>query len=125
MKKYGPNCKLRSDIQQELDKLAPGDEARRTELQAKIAELDKIPSGRLAALGHAGRHFDFVVERITPVAMPAEGKNVFPVRVKLLETSAWMSPGMTGVAEIYIDKRPYAYIWTRRLVNWVRMKLWL
>jgi hypothetical protein len=125
MKKYGPSCKLRSDIQQELDKLAPGDAARRAELQARIAELDKTPSGRLAALGHAGRHFDFVIERITPVAMPAEGKNVFPIRVKLLETSAWMSPGMTGVAEIYIDQRPYAYIWTRRLVNWVRMKLWL
>ncbi|MCP4375641.1 MAG: HlyD family efflux transporter periplasmic adaptor subunit [bacterium] len=81
--------------------------------------------GRLAALGHAGRYFDFVVERITPVAIPSEGKNVFPVRVKLLKPARWMQPGMTGVAEIHIDRRPYAYIWTRRLVNWIRMKLWL
>jgi len=125
MAKYGESSKERHRLQQALDALAPGDQARRGELTARIAELDKKPHGRLAALGHAGRHFDFVIERITPVARPDEGKNVFPVRVKLLETSPWMRPGMTGVAEINIDQRPYIYIWTRRLVNWVRMKLWL
>ncbi|MBT3198883.1 MAG: GAF domain-containing protein [Phycisphaerales bacterium] len=125
MKKYGESCRQRNKIQRELDALAPSDTARRKVLEGKIAELDKKPSGRLAALGHAGRHFEFVIERITPVARPDEGKNVFPVRVKLLKTAAWMRPGMTGVAEIDIDRRPYAYIWTRRLVNWIRMKLWL
>ncbi len=100
------------------------------EVMEKYEESLRDPSvgkvrGRLAALGHAGRYFDFVVERITPVAIPSEGKNVFPVRVKLLKPARWMQPGMTGVAEIHIDRRPYAYIWTRRLVNWIRMKLWL
>jgi hypothetical protein len=93
--------------------------------QESLKPGGKPVRGRLAALGHAGKHFKFVVERITPVARPAEGKNVFPVRVRLLETAKWMLPGTTGVAEIYIDRRPYIYIWTRRLVNWVRMKLWL
>ena len=32
---------------------------------------------------------------------------------------------MEGVAKIDIDKRPYAWIWTRKIINWVRMKLWL
>ncbi|MDP6635126.1 MAG: hypothetical protein QGG42_09525 [Phycisphaerae bacterium] len=125
MEKYGADCRRRNNIQRELDSLGATDPARRRKLENQIAELDKNVGGRLAALGHAGRHFDFVVERITPVARPAEGKNVFPVRIKLLRTAAWMRPGMTGVAEIYIDRRPYAYIWTRRLVNWVRMKFWL
>jgi len=125
MEKYGPSCRKRNKIQQQIDNLDPSDTAGRTKLEKQIAELDKTVGGRLAALGHAGRHFDFVVERITPVARPAEGKNVFPVRVKLLQSARWMRPGMTGVAEIYIDRRPYAYIWTRRLVNWIRMKLWL
>ena len=125
IEKYGESCKIRNKIQHELDALPPGDSEKRRELNNQIAELDKVVGGRLAALGHAGRHFDFVVERITPVARPAEGKNVFPVRVKLRNTPKWMRPGMTGVAEINIDRRPYAYIWTRRLVNWIRMKLWL
>jgi len=35
-----------------------------------------------------------------------------------------MRPGMEGVAKISIDRRHLVWIWTRRLVNWVRMKLW-
>jgi hypothetical protein len=51
-------------------------------------------------------------------------ENVFKVRVRLLDVYPWMRPGMEGVAKIDIDKRPYAWIWTRKIVNWVRMKLW-
>ena len=32
---------------------------------------------------------------------------------------------MTGQARIDVDRRRYAEIWTRRLVNWLRMKLWI
>jgi hypothetical protein len=32
---------------------------------------------------------------------------------------------MEGVAKIDLGRRSYAWIWTRRIVNWVRMKLWL
>jgi hypothetical protein len=32
---------------------------------------------------------------------------------------------MEGVAKIRIGRRTYAYLWTRKLVNWVRMKLWI
>ncbi len=55
----------------------------------------------------------------------------------LLETSAdWIAdgeeklwhktlqPGMEGVAKIEAGRAPYGYLWTRDLVNWVRMKLW-
>jgi len=50
---------------------------------------------------------------------------VFKVRVRLQETRPWMRPGMEGVAKVTIDKRPYVWIWTRKVVNWIRMKLWL
>ncbi|MDP7636536.1 MAG: guanylate cyclase, partial [Phycisphaerae bacterium] len=60
-----------------------------------------------------------------PVAEVVEQRNVFKVRVRLKQVRQWMRPGMTGVAKIEIDRRPYVYIWTRRLVNWLRMKLWL
>jgi hypothetical protein len=36
-----------------------------------------------------------------------------------------MMPKLKGVAKIRIDRRRYAWIWTRRLVNWLRMKLWI
>ena len=90
----------------------------------QIADVRVGQEGRMAVLSYPGQHFPFVVERINPVAEVVERKNVFEVRVRLLQTEKWMRPGMAGVARISIDRRPYAYIWSRRLVNWVRMKLW-
>jgi hypothetical protein len=36
-----------------------------------------------------------------------------------------MAPGMKGVAKIHVGRRSYAWLWTRDLVNWVRMRLWV
>jgi len=91
----------------------------------QIADVQVAQNGQLAALGEPDKHFAFVVERINPVAEVVEQRNVFKVRVRLKQVRQWMRPGMTGVAKIEIDHRPYVYIWTRRLVNWLRMKLWL
>jgi hypothetical protein len=31
---------------------------------------------------------------------------------------------MEGVAKVTVDDRLLAWIWTRELANWVRLKLW-
>lgn len=36
----------------------------------------------------------------------------------------WLRPGMEGVAKIEVGRKPYAWLWTRDMVRWVRMKLW-
>jgi hypothetical protein len=55
-----------------------------------------------------------------------DGENTFAVRLKL-EGSApehWR-PGMTGVAKISIGWRPLAWIATHRLIDYLRIKLWI
>jgi hypothetical protein len=37
----------------------------------------------------------------------------------------WVRPGMEGTARIDAGSRAYPWIWTRRIVNWLRMRLWL
>jgi multidrug resistance efflux pump len=83
--------------------------------------------GELATAAHPEIRVPFVVERINPVAEVVNQRNVFKVRVKLLEAKdqVRMQPGMEGAAKINIEPRRYVWIWTRRLVNWLRMKLWL
>ena len=90
-----------------------------------IAEVREGMEGELATATYPDRRIGFVVERINPVAEVVEQKNVFKVRVRLKDRPAWVRPGMEGVAKIDIDRRLYAEIWTRKLVNWIRMKLWL
>jgi hypothetical protein len=66
-----------------------------------------------------------VVERIDPLAEVRDGRNVFRVRARLLERPDWLRPGMEGVARLDVGPRPYPWIWTRRAINWVRMRLWI
>jgi GAF domain-containing protein/biotin carboxyl carrier protein len=91
----------------------------------QIFDIEVGQQGQLATASEPGRRIKFVVERINPVAEIANQRNVFKVRVQLLETYQWMRPGMEGVAKVTIGERRYAWIWSRKIVNWIRMKLWI
>lgn len=90
----------------------------------EILDIRPGQTGTLASASYPSRKIKFRVERIDPVARVSRHRNVFKVRVKLFAVPAWLRPGMEGVAHINIKKRLYAWIWTHRLVNWIRMKLW-
>jgi len=109
-----------------LFEIAPLDALRATLSvpEDQIADLQLDQTGSLATVTYPDRRIAFTVERINPVAEVVKGRNVFKVRVALDESPPWLRPGLEGVAKVSIDRRPYAWIWTRRLVNWVRLKLW-
>jgi len=103
-------------------------EALRAELsvpEEDVADLQVGQTGELATASFPDMHFGFVVERINPVAEVADQKNVFKVRVRLEELDRRMRPGLEGVAKVDIGRRRYIWIWTRPIVRWVRMKLWI
>jgi multidrug resistance efflux pump len=91
----------------------------------QITEVQVGQRGTLATASYPGQYIAFEVERVNPIAEVVKQKNVFKVRVRLLELYPWMRPGMEGVGKIDLAKRSYAWIWTRKMVNWIRMKLWL
>lgn len=91
----------------------------------EVFEIKVGQVGALATASYPGQRIKFVVERINPMAEVVEQRNVFKVRVKLVEIHPWMRPGMEGVAKVSVEKRHYAWIWTRKLINWIRMKLWI
>ncbi len=93
--------------------------------EGRIADVAEGARGELATASFPERRIAFTVERIDPVARVVEAGNVFAARVRLDETPPWTRPGMEGVAKINAGRRAYAAIWTRDLVNWVRMKLWI
>ena len=110
-----------------LFEVAPLDSLR-AELHVSEDEVSDVAVGQqgyLATATYPGDRIGFVVERVNPAAEVVNNRNVFKVRAKLSESRPWMRPGMEGVAKVTIEKRPYAWIWTRKVVNWIRMKLWL
>ena len=90
----------------------------------QIVDVQVDQEGDLATASYPGQRIRFEVERISPIAEVVNQENIFKVRVRLLDTPVWMRPGMEGVAKIDLGKRSYVWIWTRKIVNWILMKLW-
>jgi RND family efflux transporter MFP subunit len=80
--------------------------------------------GTLVLTGLTADSFPVTVTKITPVASAQEGRNVFRVEASVDDPSARLRPGMEGVAKLVVEDRSLVWIWTRSLVDWVRMSLW-
>jgi hypothetical protein len=76
-------------------------------------------------VGHPGQKVRFTIDRITPIAEVVDHQNVFRVRARISELLDWMRPGMEGEARISAGQKTYLWILSHRLVNWLRMKLWI
>jgi len=79
---------------------------------------------RLLLSAFPDRPLDITVESIKPVTRAAEGRNHFRVEALLDDEAGMLRPGMEGVAKITVGERRYAWIWTRELVNWLRLSTW-
>ena len=93
----------------------------------EISYVREKQQGQLATVSYPGQHTKFTVERINPVAEVVKDHNVFKVRVAIdaQDVQSWMRPGMEGIAKVEVGRERYAWLWTHRLINWVRMKLWM
>ena len=111
---------------QALFEIAPLD-AYRVVLQVSerdVAYVRPAQRGTLVLTGTPGEPLPFVVETITPVSTAREGHNYFRVEARLDRRLERLRPGMEGVGKIEIDRRLYVWIWTRQVVDWVRLQLW-
>jgi multidrug resistance efflux pump len=65
-----------------------------------------------------------VVDKITPVSVVEEGRNYFRVEAVAKGAIEKLRPGMEGVGKIEVDQRRLVWIWTHKLLHWVRMWVW-
>ena len=80
-------------------------------------------TGRRMLTGMAGEALDFEVRNIS-MAEADDGKNVFRVEAQLARSDLKLRPGMEGVGKIDAGRQSYAWIWTHRLTDWLRMQAW-
>jgi len=93
--------------------------------ETAIGDVSAGQRGLLAAVGHPDQKTGFVIERINPIAEVIDNQNVFRVRARILEQHEWMRPGMEGEAKIAVGRKTSLWLATHRLVDWVRMQLWI
>jgi len=91
----------------------------------RSGELKRDWDGELASTALPQRSFDFKINRIVPVGQPKDGENVFSVYGEVKDPAEWMQPGLAGESRINIENRRLVWIWTHRLVDWLKLKLWI
>ena len=90
-----------------------------------IADVNIGQTGELVLSAMPGSRFPFEVEKITPVNMAKEGRNLFRVEAKLNADAAQrLRPGMEGVGKINVAERLLIWVWTRQMIQWGKLKLW-
>ena len=89
-----------------------------------IPYLSPGQAGVLTLAALAGSALEFRVARITPLATARDGRNFFEVEGKLDALPATARPGLQGVAKIVAGERSFGWVWTHRMVDWVRLRLW-
>lgn len=94
--------------------------------EREIADIALGQHGQLALSAMPERALPLTVVRITPVSEPADGRNAFVVEARLDDGSGIgrLRPGMEGIAKVQVDRRRLLWIWSYKIVDWVRLAIW-
>ena len=91
-------------------------------------DIDLIDDSRKARLVFASRpdlEFAADVEVVSPAAYPDEEGTAFSWRARVVEDADWLRPGMTGVARVHSEDRTLLWRATHRIIDFIRLKLWI
>jgi biotin carboxyl carrier protein len=95
------------------------------ELRDPPADVSKQQEGELATASLPGIKIPCRIQRIDPVGQPKEGETVIKVYATLDSQPAFVRPDMEGQASIKVEHRRLVWIWTHRLIDFLRLHLWL
>ena len=109
-----------------LFELAPLD-AYRIILKVDERDITDVVVGQAGVLSLTSMPHEeirLVMEKITPVSVVDQGRNYFRVEAAAKGPVEKLRPGMEGVGKIQIERRKLIWIWTHKLVHWVRVWVW-
>jgi biotin carboxyl carrier protein len=112
---------------QVLFEVAPLDEYRLV-LEIDEQEIANIEAGQagslsLTALPHERWHF--VIEQVSPVFQEVDGQVSYRTEARIEGGVQALRPGMEGVGKIEIGRRSFGWILFHKMVDWVRLQVWL
>ena len=111
---------------QMLYELAPTGEYR-VVLKVDERDIDLIATGQRGQLKLSGIPDLTIaarIDRLTPVSVIEAGRNCFRAEAVMDRPSDLIRPGMQGVTKIEIGRRKLIWIWTRRMVDRLRLFAW-
>jgi multidrug resistance efflux pump len=96
-------------------------------VEVNETDIARVVPGQPGALALSSLPWDtypLVVERITPLAKAADGRNIFEVEARIDAAPAEMRPGLLGRAEIVVGRQPLLWTWIGHVLQGARMAWW-
>jgi multidrug resistance efflux pump len=94
--------------------------------EREIQMVREGTAGEIATTALPAEAHKIKIDQIIPSGTPKEGSNTFKVYATIEDqVSTDWRPGMAGEARIDWERRPLVWIWTHRLVDWLRLKVWM
>jgi multidrug resistance efflux pump len=90
----------------------------------RINDIRQGQTGQLVLSALPDQKFSFNVTRINPMAEVLEGSTVYRVEANFENRDEMLRVGLEGVSQIYVDDRLLISIWTRGLIDWMKLWLW-
>jgi len=93
--------------------------------ESQVHEITPGLTGEVAFVSQPQVKFPIRVARVDPVAVSKDQGNFFSVRCEAAgPAAAWWRPGMSGVGKVNCGRRSILWVFTRRTVDFLRLRLW-
>jgi hypothetical protein len=94
--------------------------------EREIRDVRAGATGELRLVARPDQPIPFQLSTIIPMAqVKGQEGNHFLIKAKLMQApEGWWRPGMSGMARIQAGRQSLMWIWTHRLTDNLRMKLW-
>lgn len=93
--------------------------------QRDIDLIEGSSDSRLVFASRPDVSFPAEIEMVSPAAYPDDEGTAFSLRARLLDDVDWIRPGMTGVARVESENRTLFWRATHRIIDFIRLKLWI
>lgn len=81
-------------------------------------------TGYLALAAAPDERLEMTVNKVTPVSTAEDGSNFFKIEASLANPPEHLRPGMQGVGKVEVGERRLIWIWTHRIIDWLRLWVW-
>ena len=92
--------------------------------QVDVADIKPGQTGELVLSALPYDTIGFRVTRVTPIAIARDQKSILRAEADLLTSPGLLRPGMQGVAHIRVGDARVGWLFTHRVLEWVRLRLW-
>ena len=93
--------------------------------ESASADLSTAMTGLFAGYARPDETHEFRIARVLAEAQIRQGRNAYIAEADFTAQAGWIRPGMEGVAKIHVGPRPVWWITLHRVIDYLRMSLWL